>query len=384
MKRDVRFDFIRGIAVLLVVIMHAAVLTPGAAGYPRLVNLLGRGSTGVQLFFVLSGALVYWSWLRAAAYADHPRLVFWAKRFARIYPLYVLFLAANVAVWAAFAFASGQQVPLRKFVSEEDLTAGNLVSHLFFLQGLLPAKLHTLLDGSWSIVNEAYFYLLLPLLAARVKHTRQWLWVYFAALGIAIVSTLLIRVSSFNVDYYSYYNFLAQLPCFLLGVVLARLLDGDAARTFGRNFGLMLAMAAIVLIAAGALDDLRPVGYHHIYAAAFAMMILGLFDRVRALQGSLIYVWLARIGERSYAIFFLHLLLLKVAGYVEIRYDVAVYFPALVAVNFGMALVSCYWLSNVVFHRIDRYFIGVVNRAFQSRVPPRDDMAIAWTPRDGT
>src|SRR5262245_48753190 len=105
-------DGVRGIAILLVVLMHAmffGVPLPGvppldASGlYPRIAAL---GWCGVDVFFVLSGFLITGILLRTK---DRPHYFrnFYARRALRIFPLYyvvivlLLFVLARPAATAA-------------------------------------------------------------------------------------------------------------------------------------------------------------------------------------------------------------------------------------------------------------------------------------------
>jgi peptidoglycan/LPS O-acetylase OafA/YrhL len=88
-------DGLRGIAIILVVLFHARI-DPAAvfAPLPFLHTMLSLGSTGVDLFFVLSGFLI--TSILLSTKAAPSRSYFWsfyARRVLRIFPLYFLAVA---------------------------------------------------------------------------------------------------------------------------------------------------------------------------------------------------------------------------------------------------------------------------------------------------
>ena len=94
--RIAALDGLRGIAVLMVVVLHYYVIVPGPEGSRLHDSLQHAGSLffcGVDLFFVLSGFLIGGIVLDNR---DSPALLpaFYARRFFRIVPLYVLLLAS--------------------------------------------------------------------------------------------------------------------------------------------------------------------------------------------------------------------------------------------------------------------------------------------------
>ncbi len=62
MRRDDHIDVLRGVAILLILILHAGALAPGLEDRRYLQIVVGRMGSGMQLFFVLSGYLIARSW----------------------------------------------------------------------------------------------------------------------------------------------------------------------------------------------------------------------------------------------------------------------------------------------------------------------------------
>lgn len=100
--RVTALDAVRGVAILGVVATHSLTATIAVTGSslfpPELFRAFSYGEFGVQLFFVLSG------WLMFSLYTgDRPfsQPVFWSRRIARIWPLWLVFLTISFLVFGA-------------------------------------------------------------------------------------------------------------------------------------------------------------------------------------------------------------------------------------------------------------------------------------------
>lgn len=154
--RLVQLDFLRGVAILLVVGSHISTLNP-KAGHLTFLPTLWRtfGWTGVDLFFVLSGFLIgglLFGELHRTGQLDVRRFII--RRGFKIWPLYYLFLFAGAAA------------SLLSHTSFPDSIA-HVMPFAFHAQNYFmpqtepaPASMRHL----WSLGVEEHFYLLLPLL----------------------------------------------------------------------------------------------------------------------------------------------------------------------------------------------------------------------------
>jgi len=139
-------DGLRGIAVLLVVLVHC-VQTPGFPQWTALKGLAVHGAVGVEIFFVISGFLITTLLLREFERFGKVDLKrFYLRRSLRIIPAY-LGLLAVVAI--------GQW--LGKFKLESRDWIGAMTYTTNFLYHPKWALGHT-----WSLSIEEHFYLLWP------------------------------------------------------------------------------------------------------------------------------------------------------------------------------------------------------------------------------
>ena len=81
-------DALRGIAILMVVLVHTQIYTPAASG--RLATVVGAGARGVQLFFVISAFTLFSTSLQRFPKEPKPRRSFYLRRAFRILPLMAL------------------------------------------------------------------------------------------------------------------------------------------------------------------------------------------------------------------------------------------------------------------------------------------------------
>ncbi|MFG2329477.1 acyltransferase family protein [Streptomyces sp. NPDC048604] len=147
-------------AALLVVLYH---LSRQVGEIPGISETVWYGRSGVTFFFVLSGFVLAWTYDGMTV----PAKVFLWRRFARIWPLMVVTGALSVGVW----------LWLGKAVS-----AKAVIANLFLVHAWIPETV--ILKGAnpaaWSLSDEAWFYLVFPLLmllpALRSGRGRRWIW----------------------------------------------------------------------------------------------------------------------------------------------------------------------------------------------------------------
>jgi peptidoglycan/LPS O-acetylase OafA/YrhL len=163
-KRNLQLDFLRGIAILLVIGRHLELPRPdGVVGL--FANVWFKiGWLGVDLFFVLSGFLI--GGLLLSELARHGRINvsrFLWRRGLKIYPPYFVFLAYLMLLPVAKGIARGED-GWGTFVENWMQYWPNLL----FLQnyiGTNPAG-HT-----WTLAVEEHFYLFLPFALAALVST---------------------------------------------------------------------------------------------------------------------------------------------------------------------------------------------------------------------
>lgn len=154
-------DGLRGIAVLLVMSVHLCLLAPGPGMAPATAALLGQtkgfwafGVSGVNLFFILSGFLLFLPYGRALLQGRSlpSSRAFYIRRALRILPAY----------WASLLL-------LALLFDPQGLSPAHLYDlalHIALLHNWSARTFYSFNVPFWTMAIEAQFYLLLPLLAA--------------------------------------------------------------------------------------------------------------------------------------------------------------------------------------------------------------------------
>ncbi|MGV9253115.1 acyltransferase family protein [Streptomyces sp. NPDC003697] len=156
-------------AAALVVLYH---LSRQVGPLPGLSEAVWYGRSGVTFFFVLSGVVLAWTYDGAGV----PTRVFLWRRFARIWPLLAVSVAASIAVWAA----------MDRPVSAKAVADTLLLVHAWSPQ---PVIFKGGNPAAWSLSDEAWFYALFPVLMALLagRRTRVWIWTAVAVTCGALV-----------------------------------------------------------------------------------------------------------------------------------------------------------------------------------------------------
>lgn len=145
---------LRGLAAWFVVFYHMRTAAGGLLS-PQIMAVLAKGYLAVDLFFLLSGFVMWLNYGQKLRYggwsaARH----FWWKRVARIWPLHLLVLGAMV-IFALVLLATGrptQEYPLRE-----------LPLHVFLVQNWGLTRALSWNHPAWSISTEFAAYLLFPI-----------------------------------------------------------------------------------------------------------------------------------------------------------------------------------------------------------------------------
>jgi peptidoglycan/LPS O-acetylase OafA/YrhL len=153
-------DGLRGMAILLVLILHFGLMTPDTPFQRVVFGGISAGWIGVDLFFVLSGALITGILLDSSGERRY-FANFYVRRVLRIFPLYFLILILSFYVLPNLPFPA-----IAQFSSTEGI-AGKQIYYWLFLSNFSIAAQHGIrhrvMDISWSLAIEEQFYLLWPL-----------------------------------------------------------------------------------------------------------------------------------------------------------------------------------------------------------------------------
>ncbi|MCB1287483.1 MAG: acyltransferase [Mycobacterium sp.] len=312
---------VRALAAMLVVATHAA-YTTGKYTHGFVGLVYSRMEIGVPIFFVLSGYLLFGPWVRAAASgAASPSLTRYAwHRVRRIMPAY---LVTVLLAYAIYHFRDGGPNPGHTWWG----LFRNLTLTQIYTDNYAFALLHQGLTQMWSLAVEVAFYVALPVLAWLLMVLlcrRRWRPVLLLAGlgGLALLSLgwiVLVHTTDFLPD-----GAKLWLPGYLiwfLGGMMLTVLSAMGVRVYGF---LAVPLAAICYLIActpiagepqtsptGMAQALVKMAFYAVIATlVVAPLALGDSGWYASLLASRPMVWL---GEISYEIFLVHLVLMEVA-----------------------------------------------------------------------
>jgi peptidoglycan/LPS O-acetylase OafA/YrhL len=333
-------DGIRGIAALLVFFHHlcsASIHTDNWAGSILILRSIFKyGTTGVDIFFVLSGFLITSLLIRDRESPAYYKDFYW-KRALRILPLYLLCLLGVLF----FIPGSGAYV---------------LMAALFVVN--FANVFHVSTSGPfWSLAIEEQFYLVWPTVVRRRSVSSLSYW----AIAIALASIVL-RFVSARSGHYNYFLTPLRADGLAVGALIAcrferRQREGVSLSADDRYFGLAL-LAGAVLIGVAVMT---PIAGDAAMQAAFqqagiSCLCGGGIGLVIAHSGSAALAVLRShlltfFGLISYAFYMTHLYVMSFYEYVRgeiVVGDTHGYFVRLAVVfvgSVGLSLVSRYVLE---------------------------------------
>jgi peptidoglycan/LPS O-acetylase OafA/YrhL len=277
------------------------------------------GATGVSFFFVLSGFVLTWS-----ARPHDTATGFWRRRIARIFPVH---LATAVAAMFMGSAMLGQSRP----------TDPQLVANLLLIHSWWPAWWQTLNPVSWSLACEAFFYATFPALALMLRRLGHRPLTALAAAAIATVMVLPWANTHYALGLVLFSSPLARLPEFILGAVLARLVQVGHWRGPGLKASSAIAVAGYILASVASADF----AFAACTVLGFALVIpaAALAD-VRELPS----VWrqpaLVRLGELSFAFYMVHILVLHAGSAILTTLPVPIGAAAAFAASLALSRLS--------------------------------------------
>jgi len=265
-------------------------------------HIFFEGYIGVSFFFILSGFILAYKYQEALLTGEKNKMDFWRARFARIYPLHVLTLLLSIPL------------VFNEFVQDKIKFIVKFFIQLTLTQSYFPQRtIHYSFNApSWSISDEAFFYLLFPFLLfyllKPVKKFYRWL-VLLMSLVVALVFVL-------PEDWHHFILYIfppVRLVDFMIGIGLYNLYVLVKKRKTKINFALLEWVAILVFVLFFYFHEQIPLGARY---ASYYWLPMSLIIFVFAFQQGNIsrflsnkYLFIA--GEISYGFYMFHQLILR-------------------------------------------------------------------------
>jgi peptidoglycan/LPS O-acetylase OafA/YrhL len=323
---------LRGLAALLVVLVHARFSLPGATGQYIADNFLLPGASGVDLFFIVSGFIMVLTTKNCDGTAGYVR-TFVIKRVARIWPLYLCVSA--ITLWLAPSLLS-DAAHIRGFLKSLLLLPADSDGGLYLG---MPVGV------SWTLCYEVYFYLVL---AVSMLFGR-WRWL---VVGVWFLLTLVaypLYAGNFNFSPFGQHSIhwlgLANVAVnpivwdFLAGLVggaiyLSNFRVVNSAVQWVYLLLLASLTAIIIKLIIGSPSPHGMIGYGAPWAVFFVSMVL--LSKAQEISVPRWSIWL---GNISFSLYLTHLFGFRMAGIFISHFQIGD--PTKIAL--------CNFVANIVF-----------------------------------
>ncbi len=231
-KRIVGIDFLRGVAVILVIFRHIT--------WPSIPFLTRIGWAGVDLFFVLSGYLV--TSLLLVEYQKTSKVNiqrFLIRRAFKIYPAHYVMIIITIISFPIINIFFPIQI---------GYGAHPYIGEFFYLQNYIGA----LWNHTWSLAVEEHFYILLCIFVYIVIRTKLiekgtvLVWIFALLLLLVLILRITHSYDTTSIAFLSHF----RMDSLMFGSVIAYILSfrADQSTAFVRKHNKLLVFIAALLL----------------------------------------------------------------------------------------------------------------------------------------
>lgn len=326
---------LRGFAVFLVFLVHYALfiepwVLPGSVTHQFLSGLRTIGGDGVDLFFVLSGFLIYGMLIKK----PRPFGRYAARRIQRLYPTFIVVLMAYLAL--SYIFPNVSKIP-----TEPVDAAIFIVQNFLLLPGIF--NIEPIVTVAWTLSYEMFFYICTPVLIALLRF-RVWPPRY------RVIALVTMSIALFAI--FTIFGGHVRLLMFFSGMLLFETVENFKI-SLRRPWGLLaLVLFPVVHLMFKHLQI--PTAYYiMVLFVLFYILCLDCFTRDQGIAKVFLLTPLRWLGNMSYSYYLVHGLAIRL--FVEVLQKI---YPAnadttlapllLMPLIFSVSLVSSFMLFVLV------------------------------------
>lgn len=380
-------DGYRFLLALWVAIGHFYIIIGGTKFFdiPIVSYLMAHPIIAVNGFMIITGFLMTYHYIlrekKEPFREASTGIKFILRRLFRLYPVYLLaILAAFFLVEYMYQFRAetlqfftgSTRTAFGAESKMETPTLLGLVSHLFFVHGLIPHQDSTILSVAWSLSLEMQFYVLFPVIFA-------FLFSRGTSVKFIAVTVLTTAISVLTLAHYKTYfdmpaALIFRMPIFLLGMMVAAAslgklkwryvwLNGAIILAFEDKYSAALAISLVLFLLLGSFKA---------YLPSF------LYKGLNAVSNLLSSKFSTLGADISYSLYLMHLIILPFILKFYISFQLSKYatagltFATFIAVNFA--------LSYLLHLYVEKPFIRI-GKQFVSRIGSRREQAHAASKR---
>ncbi len=210
--------------------LSPSILTP----IQNFIKYFFYGHIGVTFFYVLSGFIISYSFVRHQKNGIFGYSDFLVFRVSRLFPVHILSMILFIVCFGVY-------------LTPETIHLPSFFSNLFLIHAFIPEQVYyfSFNSVSWSISSELFFYVAFCFLV-RLK-TKYLLMLFLSILSV-VVYTLISPPESVPAHWLFYINPIFRLPDFIAGMLLCRFF---LSTSFTPNYflGSLIEIGSIVLLA---------------------------------------------------------------------------------------------------------------------------------------
>ena len=350
-ERNKFCDFLKGIAMIMVVLVHSRQRIPGIS---HAFNILMLGQLGCQIFFMISGYLL----MRSFDLGQVSIKRFYVKKFVSIAPGYYLIIGLTFVL----------NTITYKYINQSIGFAYNIepisiLCNMLFLHGLLPFCNNDVVAGGWYIGTLMLMYLIFPLIYKIIVKIKNW---HMAPILVALISWVVAVIfkiagsnSIFNNSDFYYFNIIVQIPCLLWGCgIYIDAKNGKVATLCERMLGIIVILISFTcyFIAFDYHVDFLYIVMPTAFTAGIYLLAKNCFiNKAPGLGKRKIDKYIIMLGENSYYIYLAHPffvwtmpeLFFKILSRLEISINVNIVYIIMLPFMFILS-----WLVGKLFKRI--------------------------------
>lgn len=299
---------LRAFAAIWVGLHHCATTLKLSDNSIFLSPFFARGWLGVDLFFILSGFILSYSYREKIILKD-----FWVKRFARVYPAHIFVLGLYLVLINGTIYLGLYHDSQNRFTWEE------LLAQVFLIHGIGIFEPKAWNIPSWSISSEILAYILFPLMLSplkRVKGINPNFLIILLLLGTTVtLAAVLNDGKKFMLDFE--FTWVRILSEFAMGMVLFRFTSYFKPR---KEYSLLALLAGVCIYGQTAVSN-------HFYDFIYLLYFMILIHALALLPNSKRVPYLSTLGETSYAFYLVHSIVLIGLNQLSGRIGLLIQYP---------------------------------------------------------
>ena len=359
---SVLIDIVRGVAILLVVMVHLRNTVREYEGFNFMYNngqglvvdFFFFGTAGVALFFLISGFLLDFLY-----HKNMDLKKFTVKRVARIFPAWFLWhVIALIVAYAGLKWVFQEKTEMEYvYGSVQPVTSWETLAFfttsLLFLGWVNFNIWNTYIPGGWSIQSEVQHYIMFPVL------NKIQTWQMLSGLLVLQVYGL---VSGVTYSSQIAAAFITSPFWFITGIVMSRFL-----RNYREGVNMFTPSEALLVLAL--ITSTVTLRASHISQLSTILVIIAsLFVSTLIYKNVSLTKLAVNIGKYSYGIYFNHFIFVLPAGYV-VAYVITTYetyyllAPMLIVAFLTVTVVS-YFVAKIMYDFYEKKFLIKANQMF--------------------